>query len=85
MLGYFIHRILIMIPTLLGISVLVFACIELPPGNFLDSIIGTLETGEINQAKLQFIIDTYALDRTPAERYVHWLGGMLQGNFLKCP
>ena len=33
MFGYLIHRLLIMIPTLLAISALVFIIIQLPPGD----------------------------------------------------
>jgi ABC-type dipeptide/oligopeptide/nickel transport system permease component len=32
MLGYLVHRILIMIPTLIAISVVIFTIINLPPG-----------------------------------------------------
>ena len=39
MIGYIIRRILIMIPTLLAISMIVFIIIELPPGDYLESYV----------------------------------------------
>ncbi len=35
MLAYTIHRVLIMIPTLLAISLITFVIIQLPPGDYL--------------------------------------------------
>ena len=37
MLRYLVHRLLIMIPTLLAISFIVFVIIQLPPGDYLTS------------------------------------------------
>ncbi len=34
MLGYLVHRLLIMIPTLIAISILIFIIIHLPPGDY---------------------------------------------------
>ena len=39
MLRYIAHRIMVMIPTLLAISVLVFIIIQLPPGDYLTTMI----------------------------------------------
>ncbi|MCZ6467083.1 MAG: ABC transporter permease, partial [Alphaproteobacteria bacterium] len=42
MIGYVVHRLLIMIPTLLAISLIVFVIIELPPGDYLESYVAEL-------------------------------------------
>ncbi len=34
MFGYTVHRVLIMVPTLLAISLITFVIIELPPGDY---------------------------------------------------
>ncbi|MGL5115094.1 MAG: ABC transporter permease, partial [Beijerinckiaceae bacterium] len=39
MLRYLIKRVLYMVPTLIAISIVSFAIIQLPPGDFLDSYI----------------------------------------------
>lgn len=38
MLKYTLHRILILIPTLIVISLVTFTIIQLPPGDFLSKI-----------------------------------------------
>jgi len=44
MLRYTVHRLLIMIPTLLVISFITFAIIKLPPGDFLSNQIAELKS-----------------------------------------
>jgi len=82
MFGYFIHRILVMIPTLLAISVLTFVIIELPEGDYLDSYIAALEsTGEsVDESRIAFLRQQYGLDKSPVERYFIWIWGLLQGD-----
>ncbi len=83
MLDYLVRRLLVMIPTLLVVSVLVFVIIQLPEGDFLTSHIAELEAqGEsISEAKVAFLRKQYGLDKAPVGRYFDWLGGMLQGDF----
>ena len=40
---YILKRLLYMVPTLIAISVVAFAIVQLPPGDFLDTYIATLE------------------------------------------
>src|SRR5205814_2104494 len=44
MLGYLVHRILIMIPTLIAISLLIFIIIHLPPGDYFSTYIAELQS-----------------------------------------
>ena len=83
MIRYLAHRLLVMIPTLLVISALVFVIIQLPEGDFLTSQIAELEAqGEsVNQDRIEFLRREYGLDRPPVEQYVRWVGGMLVGDF----
>ncbi len=83
MLDYLVRRLLVMIPTLLIVSVLVFIIIQLPEGDFLTSHIAELEAqGEnLSGEKIAFLRQQYGLDKPPVARYFSWLGGMLQGNF----
>ena len=83
MLAYLVRRILIMIPTLLAISLIVFVIIQLPPGDYLTSYVAELEAqGEsVNRQKLAFLRAQYGLDRPGWVQYLYWLGGMLQGDF----
>ena len=83
MLTYFVRRILVMIPTLLVISVLIFAIIQLPEGDYLTSQIAELEAmGEtVAKEQVEFLRKQYGLDQPFVVQYFHWLGGMLRGDF----
>ncbi len=83
MFGYIVRRLLVMIPTLLAISVIVFIIIQLPPGDYLESYIAELQSqGEsVDRAKIAFLRQHYGLDRPVHEQYLVWLFGMFQGDF----
>jgi peptide/nickel transport system permease protein len=81
-LAYIAHRILIMVPTLLGISLLTFIIIQLPPGDYLTTYMAELEAqGEAADEKIEFLREQYGLDQPMWEQYLVWLGGLLQGDF----
>lgn len=83
MFRYIVRRILLMVPTLLAISVLVFIIIELPPGDYIESYIAQVEAqGEAaNPELLDFLREQYGFDRPAYERYFQWVAGMVQGDF----
>jgi len=83
MLRYIIKRTLIMIPTLLVISALVFLIIELPPGDYIESYIAELKAqGEtVDLAQIEFLRKEYGFDKPPIERYFHWVWGILHWDF----
>jgi peptide/nickel transport system permease protein len=83
MLRYILHRLLMMIPTLLIISLIVFVIIQLPPGDYLESYIAELQSqGEsVDPEKIAFLRQHYGLDKPLHEQYVYWLTGMFQGDF----
>ncbi len=83
MIRYLAHRVLVMIPTLVVISVLVFVIIQLPEGDFLSSQIAELEAqGEsVSREKVEFLRSEYGLDRPWAEQYARWAAGLLYGDF----
>jgi len=91
MLRYTLHRLLIMIPTLLVISFITFAIIKLPPGDFLSNQIAELQSQGDKAAleKVDFLRKQYGLDRPFIEQYAVWVGlwpgehgfsGLLQGD-----
>ncbi len=83
MFRYIAHRILVMIPTLLTVSAIVFIIIQLPPGDFIETIINEkLSQGEaIDPSEIQALRELYGLDRSLIEQYFTWLFGLLQGDF----
>ena len=82
MLSYTARRILIMIPTLIAISVIVFVIIQLPPGDYLETYINELKAqGEqVNPERIQFLKEAYGLDKPVYEQYLVWIFGLLQGD-----
>ncbi|MCQ4632600.1 MULTISPECIES: ABC transporter permease [Shinella] len=83
MIRYILGRIAVMVPTLLLISMLVFVIIELPPGDYFESYISELRAmGEAtDMAEIEELRERYGFDKPPVLRYVHWVGGMLVGDF----
>jgi peptide/nickel transport system permease protein len=82
MLNYAIRRVLAMIPTLFAISIIVFAIIRLPPGDYLTTAIAELEAqGEgADPQKIAFLRQAYGLDQPAWRQYLDWAGGLLHGD-----
>lgn len=78
MLNFILRRILVAIPTLLLISVLVFAVIQLQPGGFLENL---LEDPRVSRETIENIRRQYLLDQPVWVQYFHWLGGIVRGDF----
>ena len=83
MARYVFRRLLLMVPTLLVISAIVFAIIELPPGDYLDSYVAELESrGEtVDEKEIAFLREQYGFGEPLLQRYVMWVTGMLHGDF----
>jgi peptide/nickel transport system permease protein len=81
MLRYLVQRLFVMIPTLLVISFLVFAIIQAPPGDYLESMIIEMQSrGEnVDQSKVDFLRHTYGLDQPFYLQYLKWMFGDWQG------
>lgn len=77
MVGYVVRRLIMIIPVLLGVSVIVFFIMALIPGDPAQAILGSYATAE-NLADLRHEL---GLDKPLLERYLVWLGNLLQGDF----
>src|SRR5215471_2725086 len=82
MLGYLVHRILIMIPTLIIISIAFFTIIHLPPGDYFTTYIAQLQSsGEhANMEKIAFLKAEYGFDLPLWQQYLTWIGNLLRGD-----
>jgi len=67
-----------MLLTLFGISVLVFVMLRLVPGNIVDILFDS--AGMINPAEKANIEKELGLDQPILLQYVHWIGGLFQGD-----
>lgn len=63
--------------TLFIVSIVIFAAVNLLPGDFAEAILGQGATPEAVAA----IRTDLGLDQHPVQRYFQWLGGVLQGDF----
>src|SRR5438105_7452654 len=82
MLGYLVHRILIMIPTLIAISLVIFIIIHLPPGDYFSTYIAELQSSgeKANLAKIAFLKAQYGFDLPLWQQYLYWALGLLHGD-----
>ena len=72
-----------MVPLLLLISVITFAVIQLPPGDYLTTYIAALrESGaELNDAEVENLTAQFGLDKPIYVQYIRWMAGIvLQGD-----
>ena len=84
MLGYLRKRLLLMIPTLFGISLIAFMVIQLPPGDYLTSVLASMADSGItvDEAQMARMRETYGLDDPVYVQYWKWISGiLLRGDF----
>ena len=83
MLRYIVRRMLIMIPTLLVTSVLIFTVMQLPPSDYFETYVAEMQAqGErADLGRVEFLRREYGLDRPVYERYWFWITGFVQGDF----
>jgi len=79
MVQFLAHRIItVFLPTLLGISILVFGAMRLIPGNFVDILIGI--GPDVSPEQRASIAAAYGLDKPLPVQYVLWLSNVLRGD-----
>jgi peptide/nickel transport system permease protein len=80
---YVIRRVLLMIPTLFVISLVTFVIIQLPPGDFLDTLVAQLSAqGEtVSSATLTALREYYGLGEPVYIQYLKWIWGIFHGDF----
>lgn len=64
-----------MIPTLFGTSIIIFFLFALLPGDYVDS------NPKLTPERAQELRELYGLNKPIVERYFHWLGNALHGDF----
>jgi peptide/nickel transport system permease protein len=74
---YVLRRLAVAIPTLLLVSILVFCLLKLLPGDPAIALAGE----ERDPAVIEFLRHKYMLDQPIYIQFVHWLWGILQGDF----
>ncbi|MDY5731173.1 MAG: ABC transporter permease [Eubacteriales bacterium] len=80
MLHYTIRKILGIIPMLLIITFLIYAGVELMPGDVLDFMIPMDQLAEMTPEQIQAFRVAKGLDGPMVVRYFHWLKSLLTGD-----
>lgn len=73
-----------MIPTVILISIVAFVVIQLPPGDFLDTLVSQMsEMGEtLPPEEVALLSERYGLDRPLHVQYLRWVWGIIsRGDF----
>jgi peptide/nickel transport system permease protein len=80
---FVLRRFLQAIPILVGISVVSFTIIQLPPGDFLTVYVSNLQAqGEdVRREEFEFLVEQYALDKPLYAQYWKWISNFVQGDF----
>jgi peptide/nickel transport system permease protein len=82
MAQYIIKRLLLLPVLLIIFSIIAFALIQAPPGDFISSYIAELASSgsAIEQAQIDALREQYGLDQPMYVQYLKWTGNILRGN-----
>ena len=75
---YILKRLLSLIPTLLGVTILVFVMVRLIPGTVVDQLIGA--EAKVDEATKEAARAFFGLDKPLHAQYLDWLGGLVRGD-----
>lgn len=78
--GYALRRVLLMVPTLLGLSFLAFGLANLAPGDPAQQYLTRVLNQPAPQAEVERVRVELGLDRPLVVQYVDWLGDALRGD-----
>lgn len=77
MTKYALRRFLLMIPTVLAATILLFLAIRLMPGSAVELLAADTAGSESTVEKIR---ERLGLDQPAHEQYIRWMGNVLQGN-----
>lgn len=78
---YILRRFALLIPTLIGMSMIIFLMVRLMPGDIVDSLVG-LDPTVTPEAKAE-LRHSYGLDDPVPVQYAKWIVGIFQGDLGK--
>lgn len=95
MRDYFIRRFLLIIPTLIGVTLIVFVITRFMPGGPLEQAMaqaravgmdgggGVGDTMALSEDQLDDLKELYGFDKPVFVAYLHWLGDLVKGDLGK--
>lgn len=76
---YILKRIALMIPTLLGITLVISLSVRFLPGDIVDQVLGE-QASFVNEETREALEQRFSLDQHPVEQYGYWLVDLVQGD-----
>jgi peptide/nickel transport system permease protein len=76
--AYIVRRLLLMLVTLFGVSVIIFVLLRIVPGNIVDILFDA--AGYVDPADKANLERDLGLDQSIVVQYLHWIGGLLHGD-----
>src|SRR4030081_681528 len=76
--AYIVRRLVLMLVTLFGISVIIFVLLRIVPGNIVDILFDA--AGFVDPADKANLERELGLDQSIVVQYLHWVGGLLRGD-----
>src|SRR5206468_5107830 len=76
--AYIVRRLALMLVTLLGISIVIFFLLRIVPGNIVDILFDA--AGYVDPAEKANLERELGIDQPLVVQYLHWIGGLLQGD-----
>ena len=82
MLSYIIRRMVYMVVLLVMLSVATFIIIQLPPGDYLTTLVSNMRRAGVvlSEEALAVLSERYGLGRPLHIQYLTWFGNLLQGD-----
>ena len=78
MFAYIVRRLVLMLVTLFGISIIIFVLLRIVPGNIVDILFAA--AGYVDPADKANLEKELGLDQPMVVQYLHWIGGLLHGD-----
>ena len=82
-LGYIFRRLIGTIPFLFAVSIVVFALIQAPPGDYLSTFVAKLAESDetVDQATIELLRERYGLNEPFYVQYWKWISHLVVGDF----
>lgn len=83
LLAYILKRLIWSVPFLFAVSLVAFALISAPPGDYVTTFAATLaQSGDVvDQSRLDALRERFGLDQPFLVQYWRWITGVLVGDF----
>ncbi len=78
MLPFILRRLALLVPVLLGVSIVVFSLMRMIPGDPIDQFVNP--DRRISPEQRELLIKKYGLDKPLPVQYAKWMGNILRGD-----